>query len=633
MRRLASIGVLVALTHFHCPGYAAEPVTIRVETPMAPPAWAVLERELLRANERACEEFFDRYFDDRGFLECVERWGGDDGPDDAIENVNDWPILHALGASDRILELTKKAWEGHLRQFTLARTKDVEFARDGMYYKEFPVMFDWMHNGEGLTVFNLMGLSDPDDPALRRRVVRFAGFYRNEDPGAPNYDPEHKIIRSLFNGSRGPLLREATALDWAGDPIEVEHRFQPGHGETSYRQMLDHFRDYTDIVGDHPQNMGATTLALNAYMLTHEAKYKDWLLEYVDAWRERMVENGGIIPTKIGLDGKIGGPAGKWYGGVYGWGFSVLDPATGKKADRPRVHLGLTGFGNAYFLTGDDRYLDAWRKQIDIVNANAKSVDGRTLYPHMFGDDGWYAYTPEKFDTGALQLWYWSMRPDDRRRIASRGDSSPYDLRSTPQGWLAYLDGKAPDYPERALRADFASIRSKVAGQRADPSTPDTRLADDPMKFNPAAVGTLIQLTLGGIHPGRTGSILHCRLRHFDPERRRAGLPEAVAALVDSLDADQAALTLVNVNQSEPRTVIVQAGGYAEHRFVTVAIDDRTIPIDRPALTVRLAPGAGARMTLAMRRYANTPTLARPWETEGEQFGDVGRARPARARP
>ena len=40
-----------------------------------------------------------------------------------------------------------------------------------MYYKEFPVMFDWLHNGEGLTVFNLQGLSDPDDPRFRRRVA------------------------------------------------------------------------------------------------------------------------------------------------------------------------------------------------------------------------------------------------------------------------------------------------------------------------------------------------------------------------------------------------------------------------------------------------------------------------------
>jgi hypothetical protein len=590
--------VLVAIV----PASAAEPITLRVATPMEPPTWAVLERELLRANARACEEFFAHYFDDRGFLECVERWGGDDGPDDAIENLTDWPILHALGAPDRILRLYEKAWEGHLRQYTLARTRDVEFARDGMYYKEFPVMFDWMHNGEGLTVFNLQGLSDPGDARFRRRVVRYAGFYLNDDPGAPNYDAEHKVIRSLFNGSRGPLLRKATALDWAGDSIEVENRFRPRHGENSYRQMLEHFKDYTDIVGDHPQNLSATTLALNAYMLTHDRKYKDWLLEYVDAWRRRMAENGGIIPSNIGLDGTIGGAAGgKWYGGVYGWGFSVRDPATGALSHRSRVHLGLIGFGNAHFLTGDDRYLDPWRKQIDLVNAQKKVVDGREMYPHMYGDAGWYAYSPRKYDDGAQELWYWSMRSDDRQRLPTAG-------------WLAYLDGRDPGYPERALRADFGTIRRRVAGMRQDKTTPDTRLADDPMEFNPATVGTLAQLMLGGVLPGRTGSILHCRLRHFDPLARRAGLPDDVAALVESLSADETTLVLVNLNQSEPRTVVVQAGGYAEHQLTAVVLDGRDVPVDRPEVSIHLAPGSGARMVLKMRRYANPPTLSPPWD-------------------
>jgi hypothetical protein len=88
---LASLLAVIALAGG--PVRAAEPgtATIRITTPMPPPDWALLERELLRAQERACAEFFDRYFDDRGYLECVERWGGDDGPDDAIENVNDWP--------------------------------------------------------------------------------------------------------------------------------------------------------------------------------------------------------------------------------------------------------------------------------------------------------------------------------------------------------------------------------------------------------------------------------------------------------------------------------------------------------------------------------------------------------------
>src|SRR5262249_331593 len=81
LRWLAAL--LVVAARAGCPAHAKEPAaaTVRITTPMPPPGWALLERELLRAQERACLEFFDRYFDDRGFLECVERWGGDDGPD------------------------------------------------------------------------------------------------------------------------------------------------------------------------------------------------------------------------------------------------------------------------------------------------------------------------------------------------------------------------------------------------------------------------------------------------------------------------------------------------------------------------------------------------------------------------
>jgi hypothetical protein len=220
---------------FALPAFAgAADKVLKVTTPTTPPTWALLQREVLRASSDACAEFYRKYFDERGWLLCVERWGGDDGPDDAIENCNDWPILHALGGSDEVRKLYLKAWEGHLRQYTLAKTTDVPFAKDGMYYKEFPVTFDWLHHAEGLTVFQMQGLSDPRDAKFLPRARRFAGFYLNEDPGAQNYDPKHKIIRSMFNGSRGPLLRKATALDWAGDPIEVKNRFDLRHGERSY---------------------------------------------------------------------------------------------------------------------------------------------------------------------------------------------------------------------------------------------------------------------------------------------------------------------------------------------------------------------------------------------------------------
>lgn len=579
--------------------------SLKISTPVSPPEWALLQRELLETNAAACEEFFDTYFDERGYLLCMERWGGDDGPDDAIESCLHWPVLHAMGAPDRVLELYRRAWEGHLRQYTEAKTTDVPFARDGMYYKEFPVMFDWLHNGEGLVVFCLQGLSEPTSRAVIRRSKRYAGFYLNDDPQAPNYDPKYRLIRSMFNGSRGPLLRKATALDWAGDPIEVEHRFELGHGERSYEEMLAHFKDYNDIVGDHPQNLLATSLGVNAFMLTGEERYRDWVLEYVDAWRERMVQNGNIIPTNIGLDGTIGGETdGKWYGGVYGWGFSVEVPQTGKLAHRNTHYLGLHGFMNAFLLTGDDRFLKPWRQQIQIINSQKKMVDGKAHYPGMYGDGGWYAWSTAPYRHGVEEIAFLTMKDGDLKR---NGES----------GWWAFLNGKDPNYPVKALRADLARVRTQIQRVRDDKTTPDTRLADDPMVKNPASVSSLVRLTLGGLPTTKQGLTQHCRFRYFDPIGRRAGLPDDCAALVENLSADSAVVMLVNTNQLQPRIVTIQAGGYGEHSFVNLSIDDSDAQeINGRSLTVELERGCGATITFGMSRYSQTPTLEFPWSRD-----------------
>ncbi|MCC7261852.1 MAG: hypothetical protein IT369_04930 [Candidatus Latescibacteria bacterium] len=575
--------------------------TISLNTPTPPPAWALLERELLRYEAQACRTFFERYFDERGYLQCVARWGGNDGPDDAIENLTDWPTLHFLGGPDYLLDLYKLGWEGHLKQYTEAKTTEVPFARDGMYYKEFPVMFDWVHNGEGLAVFNLQGMSDPGDRLFQQRTRRFAGFYLNEDPQAPNYDPRHKIIRSMFNGSRGPLLRKATALDWAGDPIEVEGRFAARHGERTYEEMLAHFRDYNDIVGDHPQNLVATGLGFNAFALTGEQKYRDWVLEYVDAWRERTLANGNIIPTNIGLDGTPGGECGgKWYGGCYGWSFTVEVPQTREMANRNTHYLGLAGFANALLLTGDQRYTDVWRQLIDTINAARKTIDGQVMYPRMYGDQGWYAYTPQPYNHGALDVYYWSMDRADLSRLGGNG-------------WIEFLEGKNPSYPVQALQQDFERVRQRMEQVHNDPTTPDTRLSDDPLPYNPAITGSLVQLMLGGL-PTRFAQPVHCRLRYFDPVRRRAGLPEDVAALVEELGPDHTVVSLVNLNPVEARTVVVQGGAYGEHQLTGAECEGQDFTLDAAAATFMLSPGAGSRIKLRMQRYANPPDFAFPWD-------------------
>jgi hypothetical protein len=579
---------------------AATP-TITVDTPMTPPAWATLERRLLAENVPACREFFEKYYDARGYLQVFLRWGANDGPDDAFENFNRWPELHALGADDEILRLYLKGLEGMIRQYSEAKTTDVPAGRDGMYVKEFSAQSDWMHHGEGLQLFNRMALSVPDQASYRERARRFAGFYMGEDPEAPNYDAGKKLIRSMINGSRGPLLRKATAVDWVGDPFDATG-FVALHGENSYPQFLEHYQEYTDVVGDHFLNLVATTLPTDAYLVTGDEKYQRWIVEYMDAWLERMKQNGGIIPSFVDLDGRIGGPERRWWGNAYGWGFSPVNPVTRRREDRNRIPRALVGFSNALLVTGNQKYVDAWRAMIETVNAHARDGAGGKEYPTMFGADGWYGWQKEPWNVGALEVWYWSMRGSDRGRAVVGNQ------------WVQFLEGKNPSYPEAALQRELESIPRKLETIRADTTRPEKRLADNMLDSNPAATDALVRLMWGALVPGREGGLLNARLRYFDPVRRRAGVPEDVAALVSSLEDRRAVVTLINLHRTEPRDVVVQAGGYGEHQIDSVEWTGRTANVNARDLTVRLAPGAGATLTLAMRRYVNKPTVAFPWD-------------------
>src|SRR4029079_2779249 len=126
------------------------PQVVVITSPMTPPSWAYLERALLKESNDAAAEFGSRYIDPRGHFRGVERWGGNDGPDDVMETFHNWPLAHALGADDRLLQLYERIWEGHLDQFQRARAPSAEMARNGMYWREFITAFDWEHNGEGL---------------------------------------------------------------------------------------------------------------------------------------------------------------------------------------------------------------------------------------------------------------------------------------------------------------------------------------------------------------------------------------------------------------------------------------------------------------------------------------------------
>ncbi len=156
-------------------------------------------------------------------------------------------------------------------------------------------------------------------------------------------------------------------------------------------------------------------------------------------------------------------------------------------------------------------------------------------------------------------------------------------------------------------------IQSRVEAMRRDTLPPEKRLADNMLHFNPAATESLVELMWGGLPPGRDGGLVNARLRYFDPARKRAGIPEDVGALVSRLSDRETVVTLVNLNTTEPRTLVVQGGAYGEHQLESVTIGEKTTRIGSALLTVKLNAGSGEHLTLRMKRYANPPTVLHPW--------------------
>ena len=106
-------------------------------------------------------------------------------------------------------------------------------------------------------------------------------------------------------------------------------------------------------------------------------------------------------------------------------------------------------------------------------------------------------------------------------------------------------------------------------------------------------------------------------MRYFDPQRRRPGLPEHTAALVDRISGDGASLTLVNTDPVEGRAVLLQAGSFGEHEFTEAWLENQEgqeerIGVKGKYLQVHLGPAAQARLHLGLKRFAHQPSYEMP---------------------
>ena len=399
-------------------------------------------------------------------------------------------------------------------------------------------------------------------------------------------------------------------------------------------------------VGDAVVNLAATSLATNAYLLTGEDKYTAWVKEYVEAWVARTSENDGIVPDNVGLSGKIGEHIdGKWYGAYYGWswphGWHSVGQAVGIAAQ------------NAALLSKDLGYLGFPRSQIDVLIERGIEKNDQLYVPQKYGDPGrvnyvpgaWLQYPITNEDGMALQvdgwfefmpmhpsdvshLWAMSMLPADQdraKKIAKR-TGSKFDINAWHHtkdsgghdgGWLAYMRGEYPEYPEAILNHNLSQVDARLAFMADDDEDPSTYGDAYFQRRNPITCEGLVQLTCGGPLPHYNGGLLVTRVRHFDAQRKQLGLPPDVGALVTKMTMDTTELQLVNLNTTQSRDVIVQAGAMAEHNFTAARVNGtqqrNLVSVNGKYLQVHLPPYTQISLALGMQRFANAPSYKHPW--------------------
>ncbi len=640
---LSSILLLTFFTVFS----SAEPVDTRsVSIPEmaritaslreAPPEWAVMQRHLIKTIEEAAPFFLKRFTRRDGTLYNYGEW------DDVFEMFYNWPLFYAIGGDEKIMNLAVRQYNVVTRQGTVLDSRSViptfRVAEPSLY-KEFSKAKDWFHISEGMISFYDLAVGDPTIPENIDRAKRFAGFYMNEDPEAPNYDSEYKIIRGAATGSDGPAKRHYDASYNLGHghaslyPIVKD---QDAEWEKGSKRREELVKIYNEIVTpcDVPVNLTSTGLVTNAYLYTGEEKYKTWVLEYVDAWMSRIRENNGILPDNIGRTGKIGEYRnGQWWGGLYGW--------TGRYS----IHMIFSALSVAsecaYMLSGDKGYLDLLRSQIDMLLENSITTDeGELQIPYKYGPDGWTDFRPVNIRDLA-HLWHASVDREDWQRIerVKKGSKSGWNqppstgdrcAGATEYARLMYYAGENPDWPLKILKADYREVVRRVEFMRTDKRDIYSLYSDALHVNNPVITKGLQQVTMGAPQTIYNGGLLRARVRYFDIDRARPGLPEDVAALVEGLEADRTVVHLVNLSAMNTRRLIVQAGAFGEHEFTEVKFrelsDDRvtekTVPVNKKYFAVELPPAASIRLDIGTRRFVNKPGYAFPWH--GNEIKDGG---------
>ena len=457
-------------------------------------------------------------------------------------------------------------------------------------------MFDWLHNGEGLTVFNLQGLSDPDDARFRHAGPALRGLLHERGPRAPELRPQAQDHpQPVQRQPRARCSARRPALDWAGDPIEVENRFRPRPRRAHLRadaRALQGLQRHRRRPPAEPRGHHAGPQRLHADRTSRSTRTGSSNTSTPGA-SGCSTTAASSPPTSASTARSAAQPAASGTAASTAGASRVIDPADRRLAHRNTHHLGPDRLRQRLSAHGRrplPRRLAASRSTRS--TRRRRSIDGRTLYPHMYGDKGWYDYTPQPYSHGALEIYYWSMK---RRRPASAC--------RRPAG-SASSRARIPAIPEQALRQRFRP--------RSARRSTEMRAGHDHARHPPGRRPDGVQPGHGGEPrqpdagrplprpPGATCCTAGCATSTPSPGaracRRRRGARRAAHGRRGRADAGQH-------RSVGPATVVVQ-GGCLRRAPVLSRSRWTARPTRSGARPSRSGstPGAGGRLTLKMKR-------------------------------
>tara|TARA_B100000745_G_scaffold286546_1_gene222553 strand:+ start:182 stop:820 length:639 start_codon:yes stop_codon:yes gene_type:complete len=181
-----------------------------------------------------------------------------------------------------------------------------------------------------------------------------------------------------------------------------------------------------------------------------------------------------------------------------------------------------------------------------------------------------------------------------------------------------YHDGKFPDWPERLMESELTQAQEALDRVKSESRSSDQIISENTGIPNPVSTESLTQMMFGAPGTVYNGGLLRATVRYFDADRKRAGLPDDVSALVDELGPDVVGVQLVNLG-GESRRVSVQSGAFGEHEFTEITYRDsdgqKTVPVNSKYFEVVLPPSTEIGIKCRLNRYANTPAYAFPWHS------------------